>query len=524
MNYIDVYSGQIGFSKDGEVFRVTLGSCVSVCIYDSKLKIGGLTHFLLPHKTDGIASLKVTENPKNFAEESIVSLLRKFKQAGSNKKDLKIYLLGGGEGANSGSIGNENVIYARKTLSEFGLEVAKEKTGVFDLVFKFDSKSGEISILRRTIEKNLDNESKRSDIGQGSSIEKKIKVLVVDDSSAMTKIIKAKLSEMKNFEVVGVALDALEAEKLRKKLNPDVMTLDLNMPIKDGVTYLTEIMSVNPLPVVIVSELGLKEASPVMRALELGAFDYLEKPSLREIDVFAESLAEKLTAGFESRHKIAKASKESSVIRFSSKTRKDKGAALPIDNFDKSVKLIAIGSSTGGTEAIKNILVDFPDSTPPIIIIQHIPKMFSATFAEGLNKICNISVKEAIDREEIKSNTAYVAPGGKQLKLKEIDRKFFICITDDPPVNRFKPSVDYFFESIAKTSIAKSTKAVLLTGMGEDGARGMLALKNAGAMTIAQNEASCVVYGMPKAAVKLNAVQKVLHLSEIGYHLLSKAS
>lgn len=191
-------------------------------------------------------------------------------------------------------------------------------------------------------------------------------------------------------------------------------------------------------------------------------------------------------------------------------------------SYDKSIELIVIGSSTGGTEAIRRIFRALPSTTPPIVIVQHIPAYFSKTFAESLNRLAGIEVKEAKHGDVLKSNTAYIAPGDTQMKLKESGGKLVVCLTDDSPVNRFKPSVDYLFNSIASLPIANKTSAALLTGMGSDGARGMLALKKAGALTIAQNEESCVVYGMPKVAVEMNAVLKILDLSEICFHLLNR--
>jgi two-component system chemotaxis response regulator CheB len=509
-----INSGEIGFSTSGEVFITLLGSCVSICIYDPILKIGGINHFLLPDREclGSGSQANCSENPLNFAEESIIELLRLFKKSGSNPSTLIVYLLGGGtpiEGSQY-HVGVLNVKKGKDILAKFNFKITKEKTQSHSMSVKFDTGTGEVFL--KTNDDNRDVQSSRtvpvSKISSGP-----IKVLIVDDSNPIRRVLRACLERNNKITIVGEACDPFEAEELRKKFNPDVLTLDVNMPNKDGVTYLSELMLNSPLPVIMVTELNLKEASPIMKALEIGAFDYIQKPAANEIDQFGKKLSDMIIAADKFKSKISK-----------KKNGKTTPSIPHIMTYDPSIELIAIGSSTGGTEALREIFKDLPSLTPPIVIVQHIPPSFSKAFADSLNKMSKIEVREAVNGDCISKNTAYIAPGGKQMKIIFKNGQLKVEITDDPPVNRFKPSVDYMFNSIAELPVAKKSKVALLTGMGDDGAKGMLKLRNLGALTIAQSEESCVVYGMPKVAVEIKAAQKILDLSEISYHLLKKAS
>jgi two-component system chemotaxis response regulator CheB len=505
----NIQSGEIGFSVTGEIFQTVLGSCVSVCIYDPDLKIGGMNHFLLPDRSSANIKLELTKNALNFGDDSIAALLKNFKKAGSNPGRLKVYLCGGSS-ANSTSllnVGKENIKKARELLAQYNLHIHKESTGPSGMNVKFDTSSGDIYVSATGPSELIPNTVSARPSQAKIATSELIKVLIVDDSEPIRKILRLCLTKNSRIHIVGEAADPFEAEILRNKFRPDVMTLDVNMPKKNGVTYLGELMATSPMPVIMVTDLNLKEASPIMKALELGAFDYIQKPSAFEIEKFGEKLNAVVSAAYGFKSK---------VIRVK--------PSLAGCNYDKSIELIAIGSSTGGIEALRSIFRELPSSTPPIVLVQHIPASFSGAFAESLNRLSKIEVKEAKDGDIITHNTAYIAPGGTQMKLKSHKGKIVICITDDPEMNRFKPSVDYLFNSIASLAIAGKTKAAILTGMGDDGARGMLALRNAGASTIAQNEESCVVYGMPKVAVEMKAVQKILDLSEIGYHLLKKVA
>jgi chemotaxis response regulator CheB len=343
-----IQSGEMGIGLNGETFQAILGSCVAVCIHDRKLKIGGIIHYLLPNRSVSHPDLDLHRNPLNFGDLAIELLLKELKRHGSARRDLQVFILGGGRNSAIRSselqVGPQNILTARAVLRSFGLSIQKELLDLESTFLRFNTATGEV---------------------------------------------------------------------------------------------------------------------------------FVERPAI------------KLT-----------------------------GVTNPM------VNLIVIGASTGGVEALRYIFQKLPAQTPPIVIVQHIPATFSGPFSESLNRDSKVRVVEASDGDILRSNTAYIAPGDRQMKLHERNGKLLIQITDDPPVNRFKPSVDYLFHSIAPLAVAKKTKAALLTGMGEDGARGLLALRKAGALTVAQDEKSSVVYGMPKAALELHAAQEVLSLSEIALSLI----
>lgn len=359
--------------------------------------------------------------------------------------------------------------------------------------------------------------SSKVEITSSLKSSEQIRVLIVDDSKTIRNLLSSIIESAPNMQVVGQAADAFEAENLRIKLRPDVMTLDIHMPEKDGVTYLEEVINKDPLPIVMVSDLSLKEASPVMKALEIGAFDYFQKPAASELAVLAPELINIIKAAYESRDKIKK--------RLSDKKQKNplqNKKSLPPSAIkaDPSLRLIAIGASTGGPDAIRKLLTDFPEKCPPIVIVQHMPAKFTKTFADSLNQSCRIKVKEAEHGDVLEDSTAYIAPGGFQMAILEKNNRYLVSINDDPPVNRFKPSVDYTFATLEKIDFRGNLNAVILTGMGSDGAYGLLGLKRKGCFTIAQDEATCVVYGMPRAAVEYHAVDISLPLEQIAEPLI----
>ncbi len=348
----------------------------------------------------------------------------------------------------------------------------------------------------------------------------KIKVLIVDDSKTIRTLLSSIIETSANMEVVGQAADAFEAESLRLRLNPDVITLDIHMPDKDGVTYLEEILSKEPVPVVMVSDLSLKEASPVMKALEIGAFDYFQKPAASELATQGPELITTIKTAYENKDKIK--------ARYSER-RKNQNILTSKKNLppstikvDSSVRLIAIGASTGGPDAIRTVLSEFPEKCAPTVIVQHMPPKFTKTFAESLNLTSRVKVKEAENGDLLEDSTVYIAPGGLQMAIEEKNGRLYVSLKDDPPVNRFKPSVDYTFNTIEKIDLKGNLRAAILTGMGADGAYGLLGLKRKGNFTIAQDESTCVVYGMPRAAVEFKAVDSILPLNLIADSLLSQ--
>jgi two-component system chemotaxis response regulator CheB len=341
----------------------------------------------------------------------------------------------------------------------------------------------------------------------------KIRVLTVDDSALMRQVLATLLSKDPEIEVVGSAPDPYIAREKIKSLNPDVITLDVEMPKMDGLTFLEKLMRGHPMPVVMVSSLTEAGCQTTLRALELGAVDFITKPKidLREgMEEVAQDLISKVKAAAQ-----AKVRSKGGGGRGEAEPQASRVLSLTSSSMIKTTDtIIAIGASTGGTEAVKEVLMALPPNTPPVLITQHMPERFTKTWADRMNTLCCISVKEAEDGDSVLPGHALVAPGSYHMTLVRSGARYSVRINQDPPVNRHRPSVDVLFDSVAQYAGA-NTIGVILTGMGGDGAKGMLSMKRAGAYTIAQDEASCVVFGMPKEAIKLGGVDKVLPLSEI---------
>jgi two-component system chemotaxis response regulator CheB len=350
----------------------------------------------------------------------------------------------------------------------------------------------------------------------------KIRVLTVDDSALMRQVLATLLSNDPEIEVVGSAPDPYIAREKIKALNPDVLTLDVEMPKMDGLTFLEKLMRGHPMPVVMVSSLTEAGCETTLRALELGAVDFIAKPKI-DLRAGMEEIAQDLIAKVKAAA-VAKVSKPvdgqaSPAHRpFPLGLSPSEGAMIKTTD-----TIIAIGSSTGGTEAVKRILEVLPPDTPPILITQHMPERFTKSWADRLHKFCRISVKEAEDGDSVLPGHALIAPGNHHMTLARSGARYSVKINQDAPVNRHRPSVDVLFDSVARNA-GRNAVGVILTGMGGDGAKGLLAMKQAGAYTIAQDEASCVVFGMPKEAIKLGAAEEILPLSDIAGAVLTHVS
>jgi two-component system chemotaxis response regulator CheB len=332
------------------------------------------------------------------------------------------------------------------------------------------------------------------------------KVLIVDDSALMRQLLTKILSSDPALEVVGTAADPFAAREKIKSLNPDVLTLDIEMPRMDGITFLEKLMRGHAMPVVMISSLTAKGADTTLRALSLGAFDFVSKP---KVDV---------TNGT-----VEQADEIVAKVKAAAKLRvRPKSAAAPLKahfagnsiQFSATHKVVAIGASTGGTEALKELLAPLPADFPGIVIVQHMPEAFTHQFAARLDSLCKIRVQEARDGDRVLPGHALLAPGGHQMTVVRSGMEYAVHVYRGERVNRHLPSVDVLFSSCAR-SLGKNTLGVLLTGMGSDGARGMLEMKQAGAWTIAQDESTSVVFGMPREAILLDAVDKVLPLGQI---------
>ncbi|TCT23236.1 protein-glutamate methylesterase/protein-glutamine glutaminase [Thermomonas haemolytica] len=340
----------------------------------------------------------------------------------------------------------------------------------------------------------------------------RVRVLIIDDSALVRQVLTDILSEDPMIEVVGTAADPLIARDKIKQLNPDVLTLDVEMPRMDGLTFLQNLMRLRPMPVVMVSSLTEAGAQVTLDALALGAVDFVTKPKLdiqRGLTAYAADLREKLKQAARARVKPLQPSTAP--------------AAAGTLQYRTTDRLIAIGASTGGTEAIRAILEQMPADAPAIVITQHIPPAFSKPFAERLNKHSRMTVLHAEDDMPILAGHAYVAPGGLHLRVQRSGARWRCRLGEDEPIRRHRPSVDALFDSVASAAGANAS-AALLTGMGDDGARGLLALRKAGAATIVQDEASSVVWGMPGAAYTLGAAQQVLPLDQIAHALLASTT
>lgn len=365
---------------------------------------------------------------------------------------------------------------------------------------------------------------------------RKIQVLCIDDSALIRSILKEIINSQPDMEVVGVAPDPIIARDLIKQTNPDVLTLDVEMPKMDGLDFLEKLMRLRPTPVVMISSLTERGSEATLRALELGAVDFVAKPKLGMRDgmnEYADQIADKIRAAARARLRpraaapvAAGGSVSASASAPGAHVRADHAAASPAPartHFSSTEKLIIVGASTGGTEAIKDFLLEMPPDCPGILIVQHMPAGFTTSFAKRLDGLCRIRVKEAAHGERVLPGHAYIAPGDMHLSLGRSGANYVTELDQGPPVNRHRPAVDVLFRSAARNAGANAL-GVILTGMGKDGAVGMLEMRNAGAYNVAQDEASCVVYGMPKEAVAHGGVHEVLPLSQIGPHVLAKLS
>lgn len=335
-----------------------------------------------------------------------------------------------------------------------------------------------------------------------------IKVLIVDDSALIRSVMTEIIESQPDMTVVGVAPDPLVARELIKQTNPDVLTLDVEMPRMDGLDFLEKLMRLRPMPVLMVSSLTEKGSDVTLRALELGAVDYITKPRLSiksGMQDYAELVAEKIRA----------VSQAATKIHYRTQSATPPAMLAPIANpLLSSEKLIMIGASTGGTEAIKAFLMQMPSDCPGILITQHMPEGFTRSFAQRMDSLCSIQVSEAVDGQRVLPGHAYIAPGHSHLLLARSGANYVMKLDQGPPVNRHRPSVEVLFLSAARHA-GQNAVGVILTGMGKDGALGMLAMKQAGAYNLAQDETSCVVFGMPKEAIEQGAVHQVAPLAEL---------
>ena len=343
-----------------------------------------------------------------------------------------------------------------------------------------------------------------------------IKVLIVDDSALMRALLTEIIGGAADLEVVGSAPDPIAAREMIKALNPDVLTLDVEMPKMDGIEFLSRLMKLRPMPVVMISSLTAKGSEVTLQALELGAVDFIAKPRAENISLL-QSYSDEI------RDKI-RAAHGAHLQRPGTGIAAKPAPAAPLSGVSSRMlneRLIAIGASTGGTEAIKEVLIRLPAETPGIVMVQHMPETFTPSFAKRLDSLGSLRVIEAQGGERIQPGHAYLAPGHSHMTIKRSGTGWVTELNQAEPVNRHRPAVDVLFHSVAK-EVGKQAVGVILTGMGKDGAQGMLAMRQAGAWNIGQDQESCVVYGMPREAAQVGAVDEVASLHQVAGRILAR--
>lgn len=342
----------------------------------------------------------------------------------------------------------------------------------------------------------------------------KIKVLIIDDSALIRSVMREIINSQADMEVVGQAPDPITARELIKQLNPDVLTLDVEMPRMNGLEFLEKLMRLRPMPVLMVSSLTEQGNEVTLKALELGAVDFITKPGIGVTDGLGElsqEIGDKIRAA--ARARIRRHALNTTPL--------ERPQPLPGIFLNTTEKLIFVGSSTGGTEALKEFLTRMPATSPAVLVTQHMPEAFTRSFAQRLDGLSAMTVKEAEHNERVLPGHAYIAPGHSHLLLKKSGAYYYTELSKADPVNRHRPSVDVLFDSAARIA-GPNALGVIMTGMGKDGAQGMLAMRQAGAYTIAQDEASCVVFGMPKAAIELDAAMEITSLRDIAARVLDR--
>ncbi len=504
------------------VVCTVLGSCVSVCLFGDDAKGGGIIHYALPEHPAN----NENDNPLRYGDYAIEKLIEEVCQMLEvPPHKLKAKIAGGANNVASEhptqKVGSANVALAKRLLGKHNIPIVGEDVGgSLGRKILFDVQSGRLQVAfvgpgfsRPSAEKALTLPNKKKDISSvglspplTNAPKRKIRVLIVDDSKTIRDLLFKVLQQDPGIEVVGQAEDPLKAELLLPTAKPDVITLDIHMPRMTGVQWLKTLIPKYKIPVVMITSLELKSGNEVFEALELGAVDYIQKPSLHDLTSVSPILREKVINA------------ASAKVRPRGITKKFIPSGILNQSFDPHL-VIAIGSSTGGTEALREVLTGLPKNIPPIVIVQHIPPVFSRAFADRMNSLCPFDVKEAESGDAVHSNRILIAPGGSQMKLIKKPSGLFVEVNDEPPMNRHKPSVDYLFHSVADL-IGRKAIGAILTGMGADGAKGLLHMKERGALTLSQDEASCVVYGMPKVAWEMGASQQQVSLDEFALKLV----
>jgi two-component system, chemotaxis family, protein-glutamate methylesterase/glutaminase len=511
---VHLHIAEMVVSEEPLVINTVLGSCVAVVIYSPEKKVGGMIHFALPSVKDAGTS----SDALRFGDQAVEKLAHAvLKLAGGKISQLRAKIAGGAAVVDSlkqsANIGELNIQMAEKCLRILQIPLlGKDVGGTQGRKVLFYTDTGR---LRSAFVESQKGKVFEAPImpgfdATGKPQSRKKKVLIIDDSKTICTLLTRILSEDSDLEVVATAPNPVNAIELVKKHRPDVITLDIHMPEMTGIEFLEKLYPSIQVPVVMITSISKEDGNAVFRALELGAVDYIQKPKMEELKEVAPLICEKVKMAASIRIKAKNPAKSAVPVR-----------RIPprSGNISKNI-LVAIGASTGGTEALKEVLIRLPKEIPPILIVQHIPPVFSTAFAKRLNDLCAFEVKEAVDGDLVLPERVLIAPGGYHMRLKRSPRGDFVTLDQLPPVQRHRPSVDVMFQSVAKEMGAKAV-GVILTGMGSDGAEGMLEMKKAGARTIAQDEESCVVFGMPKEAIKLGGVDHIVSLFDVPEKILA---
>lgn len=340
-----------------------------------------------------------------------------------------------------------------------------------------------------------------------------IKVLIIDDSAMIRKVFEKELSKDPDIEVVGTAPDPIVGRDKIVYLKPDVITLDIEMPRMDGLTFLSKLMKYYPMPVVVVSSLAKRGGDVAVKAMELGAVEVLSKPgSAYSVGDMSEQLIEKVKAA--ASVKVFKKLDQTKVL-----TREQNSSVIASIAVKTTNKIIAIGASTGGTDALREVITRLPENSPPVVVVQHMPQNFTKAFADRLNDLSRVTVKEATDGEYLATGKVLIAPGNQHMEIRRSGINYYVTLFDGPMMFHQRPAVEILFNSVAKYA-GQNAVGAILTGMGKDGAQGLLNMRNAGAATVAQDEKSCIVFGMPKEAIDIGAAQVIKPLQQITQTLL----
>jgi two-component system chemotaxis response regulator CheB len=529
---------ELALSLEPAVISTILGSCVSVCLYSPETKIGGMIHYALPSQKYAHLSEEISAGSNDvlrFGDKAIDRLVYELTRlTGLPASKFKAKIVGGGavvdELKQSSQIGALNVEIAEQELRKRKISIVGRDVGGKvgrKVIFYTDSGRLRVAPLRDAENRPVLRPyppifdapakapvrnpvpSKPASTAKSTRNEKK-RILIIDDSKTIRALLSRVFAQDPELQVVGSVSTPIGTEELVRKLKPDVITLDIHMPEMDGIEFLEKLYPKIRVPVVVVTSISKEESDTVFKALELGAVDYIQKPKTEELTELGPVFCEKIKAAASVKLRSRR------TERAGKKAEPRRTSKSPLD----SKTLIAIGASTGGTEALKEVLIRLPKEIPPILIVQHIPPVFSAAFASRLNDLCPFEVKEAEDGDVVKAGRALIAPGGFHMRLKRTPKGDFVTLDQQPPVERHRPSVDVLFRSVAE-AIGSKAIGVILTGMGSDGALGLLEMRKKKARTIGQDEESCVVYGMPREAVRLGAVEIVSPLLDIPERLLS---